>query len=329
MKKSLLVFFSMVICPLSFSKDIYENIYNLDESYYGKNFPTASNISIPQENISVDITYKENGYEHFSGSEHTIYTKSVLIKYINAEKKILFKDVAYKNNKNYLTLCRMDNGNKLLSHTEVFQGIEFSELWIGFNINLYEIIENLNGKDIIPIMDMENKFNMDNKYWVPLVEKDKPSDGRDFYPFYNEGKTLNRLIEMRLCSNILSPEEFKEKIKNGKKLNFDMLYLYNQLLLYPLDADNLVSYNNSAFYLEQQGKYDLSIYLLKNIIKKYPDRVVAYINLGDAYWGKGDINNAIEIYHEYIRRMNDLGKQKNIPNRVINRTEDIYREIDK
>jgi len=48
---------------------------------------------------------------------------------------------------------------------------------------------------------------------------------------------------------------------------------------------NLTQYNNIAYYLEKAKAYHESIYLLEKIIEKYPNRIVAYIYLGNAYLG--------------------------------------------
>ena len=106
MRNLILVLFSVVFYSSSFAKDIYQEIYNLDKSYYGDDFPTAKHISYPEKNLSIDISYHINGYEHFDGYEHTVYKKSILIKVNEISKEIIFDDVTYKNIKNYWTdLC--------------------------------------------------------------------------------------------------------------------------------------------------------------------------------------------------------------------------------
>lgn len=321
MKKIILFFLSVIVCSGSFAKNIYQQIYDLDESYYGKNFPTANHVSYPREDLSIDISYKVKGYQHFEGSEHTIYTKYILITLGKISKNIIFEDIAYQDNKNYITLCEMSSGNKLLSHTGVFEGISFFEPWIGFNISFYELIKVPDNKVEINKLseETEMEFNMGNKYWVPQVTEKKPDDGRKFYPFYDEEKTLKRLIDMKLCAPIDSPQKLEENLKNNKEINVNELYLDNQILLYPLDKNNVVIYNNNAFYLEQNKNYTASIYLLNKIIEKYPNREVAYINLGDAYWENGNKKDAVLSYQNYVQKMQSLGKQAKIPQRVLNR----------
>ena len=57
------------------------------------------------------------------------------------------------------------------------------------------------------------------------------------------------------------------------------------LFNFNLSKENLREYNDIAYYLEQSKAYDEAVFLLEKIIKEFPNRTVAYINLGDAYWG--------------------------------------------
>lgn len=75
--------------------------------------------------------------------------------------------------------------------------------------------------------------------------------------------------------------------------------------------------NDVAYYLEQSGAYNESIFLLNTIIKKEPLRVVAWINLADAQWEINDIENAKKSYQKYISLMKVQKKDlKKIPQRV-------------
>ncbi|MBL3658886.1 tetratricopeptide repeat protein [Fulvivirga sediminis] len=77
--------------------------------------------------------------------------------------------------------------------------------------------------------------------------------------------------------------------------------------------ENLRKYNDIAYYLEQSGAYAEAAYLLNKIIDQDPERVVAYINLGDAYWKMDQEEKAKEAYKEYFHLMNQKGKATKIP----------------
>ncbi|GAF05756.1 tetratricopeptide repeat protein [Saccharicrinis fermentans] len=89
-----------------------------------------------------------------------------------------------------------------------------------------------------------------------------------------------------------------------------------------IDAKNVVFFNNIAYYLERGKNYNESIYLLKKILDRFPNRTVAYINLGDAYWGLNKIEEAKQAYFKYIELMKRDGKESKIPQRILDRTRD-------
>ena len=84
--------------------------------------------------------------------------------------------------------------------------------------------------------------------------------------------------------------------------------------------DNIEEANNIAYYLEQLSVYKESIYLLKGILKKEPQRVVAWLNLADAQWGNKYNFDAKVSYQKYIELMKSQGKDlTKIPSRVYDR----------
>ncbi|PKQ60639.1 hypothetical protein BZG01_20670 [Labilibaculum manganireducens] len=80
--------------------------------------------------------------------------------------------------------------------------------------------------------------------------------------------------------------------------------------------------NNTAYYLEQLGGAkcnDYAILILEEIIKVSPSRIVAYINLGDAYWNNKNYTMARSSYDKYCELMQAKGKKCKIPKRVFDR----------
>nr|WP_246615896.1 tetratricopeptide repeat protein [Aquimarina litoralis] len=107
--------------------------------------------------------------------------------------------------------------------------------------------------------------------------------------------------------------------------DFDRLKLFADttvlgIALYNLEIKKaLVRYNDIAYYLEQAKAYEEAIFLLEKIIKEAPNRTVAYINLGDAYWGIGEKEKAKKAYLTYIEQMKANGKKSKIPQTVLER----------
>lgn len=86
----------------------------------------------------------------------------------------------------------------------------------------------------------------------------------------------------------------------------------------PLSEANVNDYNDIAFYNSStKNGSESSILLLKKIVEKYPDRVVAYLNLGDSYWAIDKKEFAKEAYIRYLALMKDQNKDlSKIPARV-------------
>ncbi|WP_299256748.1 tetratricopeptide repeat protein [uncultured Aquimarina sp.] len=106
---------------------------------------------------------------------------------------------------------------------------------------------------------------------------------------------------------------------------FDKLELITDVTVLELALKNveineeLIKYNDIAYYLEQSKAYKEAVFLLEKIVKEAPKRTVAYINLGDAYWGLEEKEKAKEAYKTYIDQMKTNGKETKIPKRILER----------
>jgi len=77
--------------------------------------------------------------------------------------------------------------------------------------------------------------------------------------------------------------------------------------------DNVGPLNDYAYYLYRNKNSVLAAMLLKEVHKKFPERVVAILNLADAYWDIGMKSDACPLYKEYIAKMTTNGKGERIP----------------
>ncbi|MCF6349697.1 MAG: tetratricopeptide repeat protein [Flavobacteriaceae bacterium] len=120
-------------------------------------------------------------------------------------------------------------------------------------------------------------------------------------------------------------DDFYDKIKLFTKTQKDLKLIGDKFVLdYLIDniginEKNISKYNDIAYYLEQSKLYEEAIFLLEEIIKNFPNRTVAYINLGDAYWGLENKEKAKKAYTTYITQMKVLGKEHKIPKQVFDR----------
>jgi len=110
------------------------------------------------------------------------------------------------------------------------------------------------------------------------------------------------------------------KNKNSKNNIFsDKLVLEYMIQNITLSKENLSKYNDIAYYLEQSKLYNEAIFLLEKIIVDFPNRTVAYINLGDAYWDLNKKKEAKVAYKTYVAQMKALNKETKIPKQVFDR----------
>ncbi|WP_269508461.1 tetratricopeptide repeat protein [Burkholderia sp. IMCC1007] len=86
-----------------------------------------------------------------------------------------------------------------------------------------------------------------------------------------------------------------------------------------IDADNVEDVNNFAFYLSKYKRSCDAAEVLQSVVKIFPNRTVARLNLADAYWDIGAKELAAPEYREYKRQMNKKGLSAIIPPRVLDR----------
>ena len=89
-----------------------------------------------------------------------------------------------------------------------------------------------------------------------------------------------------------------------------------------VDSSTVEAINDLAFYLAEYGRSYVAIPLLTTIVTKFPDRIVAKLNLADAYWDNDMKTQAAEQYREYNKKMKRLGKSSLVPQRVLDRLDE-------
>ena len=188
------------------------------------------------------------------------------------------------------------------------QGVELKKL----TFDSIDYIKPSYGKqDKQNILFNDIKINMNNIMTKANIECTVP--GKDFF---------NSNFEYHIC-NIKNLKDMisslKEKNSVKKMQYFDISLIENTIGRIPLTFKTLTSYNNIAYYLQKAGANNEAVLLLKKIVAKFPNRTVAYYNLGDAYWALEDKEKACKAYIIYIEQMCDKGLQKKIPKKVLER----------
>lgn len=200
------------------------------------------------------------------------------------------------------------NGNNYSITNHVFQLDDNSEAF--FWTKVYKIESTRQGISISGFYnDIDKNFknydgNEGEAAFIPIFS----------FTGFQENKEPNLI-------NYLNQIKNASNKKNLKKLELfcDPIIIDHLMKITKIHKDNISNYNDIAYYLEQAGAYKEAISLLEKIIIKFPERTVAYINLGDAYWELQNIKNAKEAYQKYFEQMESEDKLDKIPNRIIER----------
>ncbi|NIF70444.1 tetratricopeptide repeat protein [Burkholderia sp. Ap-962] len=86
-----------------------------------------------------------------------------------------------------------------------------------------------------------------------------------------------------------------------------------------IDSVSVEDINNLAFYLGRYKRSSDAVEILQSLVKRFPDRAVARLNLADAYWDIDAKDLAVPQYQEYNRQMNAKGLSAKIPPRSLDR----------
>jgi tetratricopeptide (TPR) repeat protein len=226
------------------------------------------------------------------------------------------RDVVFFKNKNILALLHgyfafVGGTNNTVDVSSAFYRISIYKRYKNFLLKLY-----------MPDSDFEGIDGFYHGYYL----KYKYKYHRNFIQKIKNKKITNKLILSSLIT-FLKPnyEENYDSIYTAKDSPFDLAVLKAILTDIKITQKTLTPYNNIAYYLQKAGANKEAVYLLEKIITKFPNRTVAYYNLGDAYWALGDKKKAIKAYTTYIEQMCHKGLQKKIPKEVLERVENIPR----
>ncbi len=147
---------------------------------------------------------------------------------------------------------------------------------------------------------------------------------QNFNRRYNEAMILFKEDNLKVATTYADVMlyQFYKKIPPGHYDLHNFLIKDYYLKYYPIQKENVAGYNDLGFFLEQGGENQKAIRILKKVIRAFPNRIVAYINLGDAYYNLDKKNEAKKAYLTYIKLMKQKGNSKRIPRRVFSRARD-------
>ncbi|BDM65252.1 hypothetical protein NFHSH190041_27040 [Shewanella sp. NFH-SH190041] len=138
---------------------------------------------------------------------------------------------------------------------------------------------------------------------------------------YDDHRKFCKTEVVPVFSLKLLEKYFKEKQLFGLTMA-DTIRLIKET---PVTNKNIVTYNNIAYYVYSAGvdndeylkeNTKVAIYILEHVIKKSPNRSVAYLNIADAFLSEKNYSKATEMYKKYISILKAKGKEDKIPKRV-------------
>ncbi|MFP9118472.1 hypothetical protein ACLI08_11840 [Flavobacterium sp. RNTU_13] len=198
-----------------------------------------------------------------------------------------------------------------------------------YNLLRYRAYKDAKGKLIVPCNFEQEYFPI---FWghVPTLERfilDEKKDESFGHGWYVRKFTINGLLKL------FSGSKYANDFPNRCAPVPDEREIELLSKTYPLTTKNVQQYNDLAYYLLEFDPQDdyrrdrliyCSLLLLENITEKFPDRVVAWLNLGDVNWARSnkdhDKGEATKAYKKYLELMKAQGKDMNkVPARVYER----------
>jgi len=180
-------------------------------------------------------------------------------------------------------------------------------------------------KGIIKISKEDNTTYLDFENFSSMYDNDTiyiQNSGNAMNPYWHFKECDEKFIHLAKKNNLRSIDFDKEYDLLLKKDGYNLSYSIEDLKLLPINnpitSANVNRYNNFAYYISKtKDGNSKAIYLYNEILKKFPDRVVAYLNLADSYWAIGNEYLAKENYKKYVELMKSQNKDlKKIPKEV-------------
>ncbi|MBU0854589.1 MAG: hypothetical protein KKF76_19725 [Gammaproteobacteria bacterium] len=143
-------------------------------------------------------------------------------------------------------------------------------------------------------------------YFYPTSElaKQKLKDGETDSP-----KLIHQVVLTRLANR--DYEAIRSYTSNRKNM---------ETIRKPPTAKRDISiYNDIGYALAEANELDLALCVLRNVEEISPERTVLMLNLADVLWEKGLQEEAKPYYQQYYSKMENIGKKRLVPMRVMTR----------
>ncbi|AXH15675.1 hypothetical protein CP985_04630 [Malaciobacter mytili LMG 24559] len=304
LEKLLKIQYLLKLEPNSFelNYDYATAIYNL--SYFGN---AASLTTVYKSNYY----YKDKNLEEKRINTSIKYYKKALESSQNKEEKA---KVIYMLAKSELALYDLKNSKTenyyLSKYTPTYS---FSRVYSFNDDESYKLYITQGYGEFFD--KIKEQYSNTNYYKELIVECSNLNFYENIKKDMLSGEILKNLPKDKLKALKYIENEIKTK-KRRDLYRYDIIYFWTLVEYIPFSNKNITLYNNIAYYLQKIYKNTEAIFLLEKIIEKYPNRIVAYYNLADAYWGNYNTKEAKKAYKKYIELMIKENKEDKIPNIV-------------
>jgi len=165
-----------------------------------------------------------------------------------------------------------------------------------YKISLYKLYD---GFPLKIKLDMKEFTGIDGFYhgkYLKYKYKKKEALQKELNKFSPDKNKIISSLELFLLT-IYKSDEITQKKYRVNSINISFLGKFIDDI--EINKRTVEAYNNIGYYLQKLGNNEEAIYLLKKVIDRSPDRIVAYYNLADAYWEIKNTQKSVTLYKKY------------------------------
>lgn len=284
----------------------------------GNDYDFINNLEYKEPKDNLYLFYKNDSIDELKTKKvdswiFSCYKKDNLngLLLINSDSLIFANDNFFPENAANIEINFTDRYNAVFKYT--------------VNSDNYTCIFNLNEvQNNWLLVYAEKKTILDDEYIYSFTGDISPETALNSFilaSFDYDSDEMNNYVFKK--KNYL--EKIEEQVKyfrSSKIKSFENIFTAEHarelVHYYPVSLMNVIYINNIAYYLEQMDIVIPSVSILESIISVFPNRVVSYLNMGDALAKLNLITKSKEYYKQYIGLMKNRGKAYEIPQRLLN-----------
>jgi len=153
-------------------------------------------------------------------------------------------------------------------------------------------------------------YSLIEKYSAELCSTDDCLEKQRIIERTVNDSSRERLSEVREATFRI----YKEAQRVGDYPRRDFVESYLRKYGYLMDRQQ--DFNDIAYFWQQAGGNDEAIWLLIKVLENNPKRIVAYLNIADAYWAQREKAKAAENYRAYVNLVSANGKKQKVLQRA-------------